>query len=125
MQGFRDLQVYQLAYELAMQIFVESKSFPKEERYSLTDQLRRSSRSVAANIAEGYRKRQYPSMFASKLADADAEATETQVWLDFARDCGYLPVEKHDVIIRSYERVGRMLGSMIAHPERFLPQQSE
>jgi four helix bundle protein len=67
-----------------MEIFAVSRSFPKDERYSLTDQIRRSSRSVAANIAEGYRKRQYPNMFASKLADADAEATETQVWLDFA-----------------------------------------
>ncbi len=73
MQGFRDLRVFQLAYKLAMEIFEESKSFPKEERYSLTDQIRRSSRSVVANIAEGYRKRQYPNMLASKFADADAE----------------------------------------------------
>ena len=78
MQGFRDLNVYQKAYQLAMQIFDLSKSFPKEERYALTDQIRRSSRSVAANIAEGYRKRQYPKMFLSKLADADGETAETQ-----------------------------------------------
>ncbi len=69
---------------------IPAKVFPRDERFSLTDQIRRSSRSVAANLAEGFRKRQYPSMFVSKLADADAEATETQVWLDFARDCGYL-----------------------------------
>ena len=90
LRGHRDLKVYQLAYSLAMRIFEESMTFPPEERYSLTSQIRRSSRSVAANIAEGFRKRQYPSMFMSKLADSDAEATETQVWLDFARDCGYL-----------------------------------
>jgi len=77
--GFRDLKVYQLAYNLAMEIFRESKSFPPEEKYSLTDQIRRSSRSVPANIAEGYRKRQYEKMFVSKMADADGEATETQV----------------------------------------------
>src|SRR5438270_3280646 len=87
--GFRDLKVYQLAYQLAMEIFHESKSFPPEEKYSLTDQIRRSSRSVASNIAEGYRKKRYAKMFVSKMADADGEATETQVWLDFARDCGY------------------------------------
>ena len=79
LKGHRDLKVYQLAYKLAMEIFEVSKSFPKEEKYSLTDQIRRSSRSVAANIAEGFRKRQYPKMFLSKLADADGEATETQV----------------------------------------------
>jgi four helix bundle protein len=94
LKGYRDLKVYQLAYKAAMEIFELSKLFPKEEKYSLTDQIRRSSRSVAANIAEGFRKRQYPKMFVSKLADADGEATETQVWLDFARDCQYLSPEK-------------------------------
>jgi len=94
LRGFRDLKVYQLAFKLAMDIFHLSKSFPEEERYSLTSQVRRSSRSVAANIAEGFRKRQYPSMFASKLADSDAEAAETQVWLDFAQNCGYLSRER-------------------------------
>ena len=88
MAGHRDLKAYQIAYRLAMAIFHASKSFPKEERYALIDQIRRSSRSVVANSAEGYRKRQYPKMFLSKLADADGEATETQVWLDFAHDCG-------------------------------------
>lgn|ERR1041385_2114301 len=89
-RGFRDLKADQFAYNLAMQVFAESRHFPAEERYSLTDQMRRASRSVAANIAEGYRKKQYPKMFASKMADADGEATETQVWLDFARDWLYL-----------------------------------
>lgn len=88
LRGHRDLKVFQYAYGLAMRIFNESKPFPKEERFSLTSQIRRSSRSVAANIAEGFRKRQYPNMFVSKLADSDAEATETQVWLDFAGTAG-------------------------------------
>jgi four helix bundle protein len=104
-----------------MHIYKESKTFPQEERYSLTSQIRRSSRSVAANIAEGFRKRQYPNMFVSKLADSDAEATETQVWLDFARDCGYLSTEHHKEILARYEEVGRMLHAMIDHPERFGP----
>ena len=120
-QGHRDLRVYQLAYSLAMHIFKESKTFPQEEHYSLTSQIRRSSRSVAANIAEGFRKRQYPNMFVSKLADSDAEATETQVWLDFARDCGYLSTEHHKGLVARYEEVGRMLHAMIDHPERFVP----
>ncbi len=122
LRGHRDLKVYQLACKLAMDIFRRSKSFPQEERYSLTSQIRRSSRSVAANIAEGFRKRQYASMFASKLADADAEATETQVWLDFAVDCGYLSAESRDELTAEYERVGRMLSSMITTPEKFAPR---
>ena len=120
-RGHRDLKVYQLAYSLAMHIFKESKTFPQEERYSMTSQIRRSSRSVAANIAEGFRKRQYPSMFVSKLADSDAEATETQVWLDFARDCGYLSTERHKELVARYEEIGMMVHSMIEHPERFAP----
>ena len=122
LKGHRDLKVYQLAYKLAMEIFKESKAFPKEEKYSLTDQIRRSSRSVAANIAEGFRKRQYQKMFVSKLADADGEATESQVWLDFAKDCEYLAPEKHQELIKGYEEVGKMLGSMMSIPEKFLPR---
>jgi four helix bundle protein len=121
LHGHRDLKVFQLAYELAMGIFSESRAFPHEERYSLTDQIRRSSRSVAANIAEGFRKRQYPNMFVSKLADSDTEAAETQVWLDFARDCGYMSPERRQYFIRGYEEVGRMLSSMMRHPEKFKP----
>lgn len=121
MQGFRDLKVYQLAYKLAMEIFNDSKSFPKEERYALTDQIRCSSRSVVANLAEGFRKRQYPKMFLSKLADSDGETAETQVWLDFARDCGYLTPERHDALLKGYEEVGRMLGGMMSNPEKFVP----
>jgi four helix bundle protein len=118
-RGHRDLKVYQLAYKLAMEIFNETKSFPMEERYSLTDQIRRSSRSVATNIAEGYRKRRYPNMFISKMADADSEGTETQVWLDFSQDCGYLSRERYDGLLCGYEDVGKMLGAMIATPKKF------
>ena len=121
-RGYRDLKVYQLAYKLAMEIFRRSKTFPEEERYSLTSQIRRSSRSVAANVAEGYRKRQYPNMFLSKMADCDAEATETQVWLDFARDCGYLSPEHHKELKARYEEIGKMLSGMMANPEKFAPR---
>ena len=119
MRGYRDLKVYQLSYKLAMEIFNESKTFPKEERYSLIDQIRRSSRSVATNIAEGYRKRRYPNMFISKMANADSEAAETQVWLDFAYDCIYLSQERHEELMSGYEDIGKMLGSMITTPEKF------
>ena len=121
LHGHRDLKVYNLAYHLAMQIFKSSKGFPQDERFSLPSQVRRSSRSVAANIAEGFRKRQYPNMFVSKLADSDAEATETQVWLDFARDCEYLSTEQHRELMVRYEEIGMMLQSMMDHPERFVP----
>jgi four helix bundle protein len=121
LHGHGDLKVFQLAYDLAMEIFTETKHFPRDERYSLIDQVRRSSRSVAANIAEGFRKRQYPNMFASKLADSDDEATETQVWLDFARDCGYLSAERHRELVGHYEEAGRMLSSMMRKPEKFKP----
>lgn len=120
-RGHRDLKVFQLAYSLAMQIFRESKTFPQDERYSLTSQIRRSSRSVAANIAEGFRKRQYPNMFVSKLADSDGEATETQVWLDFAHDCGYLSPEHHRELIGRYEEIGRMIHGMIERVDEFMP----
>jgi four helix bundle protein len=104
-----------------MEIYRETRTFPQEGRISLTSQIRRSSRSVDANIAEGFRKRQYPNMFASKLADADAEAAESQVWSDFARDCGYLSPEHHKHLIDKYGEIGKMLSAMIAHPERFAP----
>jgi four helix bundle protein len=117
--GFRDLKVYQLAFDLAMEIFHESKKFPADEKYSLTDQIRRASRSVPGNIGEGYRKKRYPKMFVSKMIDADGEAAETQVWVDVAQACGYLTEKRQLELRRGYEEVGRMLGAMIAHPERF------
>ncbi|MBV6439151.1 MAG: four helix bundle protein [Haliscomenobacteraceae bacterium CHB4] len=119
---FRSLKVYQLSYELAMEIFILAKTFPKEETYSLTDQIRRSSRAVPGNIGEGYRKRIFPAHFRSKMTDADGEASETTVHLDFAKDCGYITIEKHRDLIKRYEEVGRMLGGMIDHPEKFLPK---
>ena len=124
LKGHRDLKVYQLAYKLAMDIFNISKSFPREEKYSLTDQIRRSSRSVAANIAEGFRKRQYPKMFVSELADANGEATETQVWLDFAHDSSYMSPNLHAELVKGYEEVGKMLGTIMSMPEKFMPRNS-
>jgi four helix bundle protein len=118
-QGFRDLRVYQLAFKLAMEIYEESKRFPREELYSLTDQIRRASRSVPGNIGEGYRRRLYPKIFVNKMSEADGEGAETQVWIDFAYTCDYISAELQSRWRRGYEEVGRMLGSMIAHPERF------
>ncbi|MBK9983522.1 MAG: four helix bundle protein [Saprospiraceae bacterium] len=121
-EGFKSLNVYQLAYKLAMEIFHMTKSFPKEETYSLTDQIRRASRSVCSNISEGYRKRRYLKHFVSKITDSDGEASETMVWLDFSKDCKYLSEEKHKELYEQYEEVGRMLGGMIDNPEKFLPK---
>ena len=121
LRGHRDLKVFQLSYRLAMEIFNLSKNFPREEIYSLTDQIRRSSRSVPANLAEGFRKRRYPNMLVNKLTDCDGEATETQVWLDFALDCGYLSKEHHQQLIDGYSEVGRMLEGMLSNPKRFAP----
>ncbi len=90
LRGYRDLIVYQKSYALAMEIFEITKSFPKEERYSLTDQIRRSSRSIPANIAESWAKRVYPKVFVNKLTDSLGEENETEVWLDFSRDCDYI-----------------------------------
>jgi len=116
-QGFRGLRVYQLAFKLAMEIYRESKKFPREELYSLTDQIRRASRSVASNIGEGYRRKLYPKMFVSKMSDADGEGSETQVWIEFAYACGYISAELRLRWLEGYEEIGRMLGGMIAHPE--------
>lgn len=121
-QGFRDLRVYQLAYVLAMEIFEVSKQFPKVETYALTDQVRRSSRSVCSNIAEGYRKRIYPKHFTSKLTDADSECSETSVWISFAKDCGYIDNTQHDALQEEYTKVGAMLGKMIRCPYKFTPK---
>jgi four helix bundle protein len=104
-----------------MDIFHLSKTFPREELYSLTDQIRRSSRGVAANIAEGFRKRRYPNHFVNKLTDCDAEATETQVWIDFAFDCGYLSKENRERLTCGYQEVGKMLAGMMAGPDKFTP----
>ncbi len=118
-RGFRDLIVYQLSYNLACEIFEITKSFPKEEKYSLTDQIRRSSRSVPSNIAEAWSKRRYPKSFVNKLVDSDGEASETTVHLDFAKDHGYIDLKKHKYFIEKYEEVSKMLNSMIKTPEKF------
>ena len=116
----KDLRVYQKAYAIAMDIFAISKQFPAEEKYSLTSQIRRSSRSVCANLRESWAKRRYEAHFISKLTDADGENSETNTWLDFAKDCGYLSDEEHkDLTIRCAE-IGGMLGAMIQNPTPFL-----
>ncbi len=120
--SFKDLKVYQLAFEAAKEIYVITKSFPKEEQYALTDQVRRSSRSVCVNIGEGYRKRIYPKHFTSKITDADGEATETGIWLDFALEFGYINLETFRSLMSRYDEIGRMLNSMASHPEKFLPK---
>jgi four helix bundle protein len=109
--------VYQLAFEVAMQIFELSKDCPKEERYALTDQIRRSSRSICANMAEAWRKRRYPAHFVSKLSDADTEAAETEVWLDFAERTGYIDTKQHAALRDEYDHICRMLSKMMANPE--------
>ena len=114
-------RIGKVAFDLAMQIFHMTKTFPREEVYSLTDQVRRSSRSVCANLAEGYRKRIYPKHFISKLSDSDAELSETLIWLDFAVACGYAEKQTCEILSEKYEAVGRMIGKMMAEPERFLP----
>jgi four helix bundle protein len=116
---FRELEVYKLGMESAMRIFQFSKLFPDEEKYSLTDQIRRSSRSVCANIAEGWRKRRYPNAFVSKLSDADSEAAETQVWLEFALKCGHLDQKLFDELNKSYDHIMGKLVNMIVHPEQW------
>jgi len=115
----QDLEAYKVAYELAMEVFRASKSWPAEERYSLTDQIRRSSRSVCANLAEAWSKRRYVAHFTSKLTDADGENLETQTWLNFAHDCGYLDEVAFNGLIEASEEVGRLLGGMLAKPESF------
>jgi four helix bundle protein len=116
----KDLQVYKVAYELAMKIFEISKRFPPEERFALTSQIRRSSRSVCLNLREAWAKRRYEAHFVSKLTDCDGENSETDSSLDFARDCGYITTEQHARLAAWCEEVGKMLGSMIKHPASFL-----
>ncbi len=119
-QSIKELTVYKKAYALAMQVFQVSKRFPVEERFALTGQIRRSSRSVCNNLREAWAKRRYLPHFISKLSDCDGENGETDTSLDFARDCGYITEAEHrDLTTRSAE-VGKMLGSMIKNPDRFV-----
>ncbi|HEY68636.1 MAG TPA: four helix bundle protein [Thermoflexia bacterium] len=116
----RDLEVYQRAFDAAMRIFDLSKSFPREERYSLTDQIRRSSRSVCANLAEAWRKRRYEKAFISKLSDSESEAAETQVWLEFAVKCGYMRRDEAAVLYQTYDGIIGTIVGMITHPETWV-----
>lgn len=112
-KSHRELEIYQVAFQGSMQLFELSKAFPREEVYSLTDQMRRSSRSVCANVAEAWRKRRYEGAFISKLSDAETEAAETQVWIEFAVKCAYLKPEIGRELYKTYERLIGMLVKMI------------
>lgn len=116
---FRELEVYQLIMGAAMELFELTKGFPVEERYSLTDQVRRSSRSVCANLAEAWRKRRYPKAFVSKLSDAEAEAAETQVWIEFSTKCRYLAPDASAALDRQYEIIQGKVVNMLTHPEQW------
>jgi four helix bundle protein len=116
----KELAVYQRSYDLAMRIFEISKQFPPEERYALTSQIRRSSRSVCLNLREAWAKRRYSAHFLSKLTDCDGEINETDTALDFARDCGYIDTEMHRTLVNLGLEVGRMLGAMIREPDPLL-----
>jgi four helix bundle protein len=116
LRSHRDLEVYQMSFQSAMELFKISQHFPKEETYSLTDQIRRSSRSVCANLAEAWRKRRYSAAFISKLSDSETEAAETQVWLEFAVRCGYIATENGRQMYKSYDSIIGMLVSMINNP---------
>jgi len=115
----RDLKVYKLSFEAGMEIFKITKKFPKEELYSLTDQIRRSSRSVSGNIGEGFRKRKYPKAFVSKLSDVEAEAAETQVWLDYALECNYIDKRVHTLLDDKYDHIISMIMNMSQNPEKW------
>ncbi|MGC4129436.1 MAG: four helix bundle protein [Bergeyella sp.] len=115
----RDLKVYQLSFEAGMEIFNFSKNFPKEETYSLKDQIRRSSRSVSANIAEAFRKRRYEKAFIAKLSDSEGEAAETQVWLDYALACEYIDIETHQKLDEKYNFILGMIVKMSINPEKW------
>ena len=116
----KDLNVYEKSYEVSMRIFPLSKQFPADERYVLTSQIRRSSRSVCLNLREAWAKRRYAAHFLSKLTDCDGENSETDTSLDYARDCGYISPEEHQSLVGACEEIGRMLGSMINDPQPFL-----
>lgn len=116
---FKELIAYKKAFNLAMEVYHISKTFPKEEKYSLTDQIRRSSRSTCANIAEAYRKRIYPKHFINKLTDSDGENSETDVWLDFAFACEYLNKDKYRELHSESSEIGKLINYMINNPNKF------
>lgn len=120
MGDYRDLAGYQKAFTLAMDIFTLAKKFPPEEKYSLTDQLRRSSRSVCANIAEAYKRRRYKNYFVYRLSDAQAENAETQVWLEFALACDYLVKHEYEQLSEKNDETARLIFYMINNPLKFI-----
>jgi len=120
--NYKSLTVYKKSFALAMDVFEITKNFPPEEKHALADQLRRSSRSVSRAIGEGYRKRQYPKHFSSKMSDADMENTETQVSLDFAKACNYILKEEYTNLCSLSEEVGKLLSHMIENPEKYKPK---
>lgn len=119
-KGYKNLEVYKLSYKMAIEIFKETENFPKEEKYSLTNQIRRSSRSIPANISEAWGKRMYYNHFVSKLSDSYAEGNETQTWLDFSCEHGYIKKERHDYFTENYDHICRMLFNMMKNPEKFI-----
>ena len=121
----KDLEVYKKAYKLAMKIFELSKRWPLEEKFSLVDQIRRASRSVCTNLREAWAKRRYEAYFISKLSDSDGENSETDTWLDFALDCGYLAPSDHQSLSEECREIGSMLGAMLNNPKPFLLRSSE
>ena len=118
-RSHKDLDVYKLAFKAAMKIYEITKDFPKEERYSLTDQIRRSSRSVCSNLAEGFRKRKYPKAFVSKVNDSEGEAAETQVWLDFSFSCQYIDSKTYNELYMDFDNIIGKLVNMSMHPEHW------
>ena len=119
-QFHTDLEVFQLAFKAAMQIYVITKSFPRAETYSLVDQMRRSSRSVCANLSEAWRRRRYPAAFKNCLNLAEAEAAETQVWISFGKECGYLTDTQTDSLLQSYDHVLGKIVKMIKHSDKWI-----
>jgi four helix bundle protein len=117
--SFKDLRVYKLAFEVQQEIFEISGRFPPEERYALTDQVRRASRSIGGNISEAWQKRRYIAHFVSKLTDADGEQAESKHWLDTAAACNYISEAKQRSLLEKCSRIGQMLGTMMAKPEKF------
>ena len=122
-ESFEDLDVYRLAFDLQQEIFQLTRKFPKEETYSLTDQVRRSSRSIGANITEAWAKRRYPAHFVSKLSDSDGEQNETRHWLRSARACSYISETDYDALVDKCKVVGRKLGNMMQHPDKWIPKE--
>jgi len=119
LRSHKELNVYQIAFKTSMEIFNITKTFPKDEVFSLTSQIRRSSRSVSANIAEAFRKRRYEKAFVAKLSDSEAESAETQVWLDYSLECGYISKESHSNLNNDYENIIGKIVNMINHPEKW------